>query len=149
MCVISTSGTQLVPEYIPLFAESSCNTFLYCRQPNAGASLSCSNPLPMHTHIWEGATCTEWLFPPLGRRGGRQGQYQDLCVSFTVDVPPSIQGKLCVHGECLTEVLLCVEPAEQAFHKKKSVNVYKFRACCLTGAPMCSWGGFCLSCSFQ
>lgn len=60
---------------------------------------------------------------------------------FAAQVPTSIQGKLLVYGEWLTEALPHVEPAEQAFHKKKPVHVYKFRACCLTRAPMCAWGG--------
>lgn len=39
-----------------------------------------------------------------------------LDLMFTAQVLTSIQGKLLVHGEWLTELFLCVEPAEQAFH---------------------------------
>lgn len=36
----------------PLVCRKFCNTFLLSRQSNAGASLGCSNPLPMHSQNW-------------------------------------------------------------------------------------------------
>lgn len=130
---------QKVLQHLPLLQAAQCRSIPGLQQssPKAQADLGRSN---LHRVA---------LSTPEKKRRKARTTLRPLCLIFTAQIPTSIQGKLLVHGEWLTEALLHVEQAEQIFHKKKSVSVYKFRACCLTRAPMCVWGALCLSCSFQ
>lgn len=90
---------------------------------------------------WRGAPHMVCLFPPPGRgRGTAETVPRPLCVSdLQKSQPPSMQ-------TCLSTVTFSQRRfstwsrQKRLFHERKTVNMYRFGACCPTRPPMCAWG---------
>lgn len=92
---------------------------------------------------WGGAAGTEWLFPPLGRRGGTAGMTpRPLCVSDSQDKPRPPSGQSCFPVATSSQRRFSAWSWQnRLFHKRKPVSMYKFGACCPTRPPAYVWGG--------
>lgn len=137
------AATRAFPESITQVKTTSILQASTPRNPWAFTRCCCTRLL-MRTRSWGGAACTEWLFPPLGRRRGMAGMMpRPLCISDSQDKrrPPARQSCLSVVTSSPRR-FSARSRQNRLFRKRKPVSTYKFGACCPTRPPACAWGGF-------